>query len=113
MSVTVQGNNRYVFVMNGGQADNVVAYKLDAVTGSLTMDSKTWGPRPNWGYTGEIRADSSGSFVYTLGQLAQPGVPFLMTGYMIDQANGGLNPVPNAPYPAWQSKETVGIVVTQ
>jgi 6-phosphogluconolactonase len=112
-SVTVQGNNGYVLVMNGGQANNLVAYRFDAVTGGLTMDSKTWGPRPNWGYTGEIRADSSGSFVYTLGQLAQPGVPFLMTGYMIDQANGSLNLVPGAPYPAWQNNETVGITVTQ
>jgi hypothetical protein len=85
---------------------------LDAVTGGLTMDSKTWGPRGS-GYTGEIRADSSGSLVYTLNQLAQPGTPFQMIGYMIDQANGSLNLVPGAPYPAWQSNETVGITVTR
>lgn len=111
-SVTVQGNNGYVFVMNGGQANNVVAYRLDAVTGALTMDAKTWGPRPNWGYTGEIRADSSGSFVYSLGQLAEPGTPFLMTGYMIDQSDGSLNLVPGAPYPAWQNDQTIGIAVS-
>ncbi len=111
--VTVQGNNGYVFVMNGGQADNVVAYQLDAVTGALTMDSKTWGAGPSWGYTGEIRADSSGSFIYTLGQLGEPGDPFLMTGYMIDQGNGSLNPVPGAPYSAWQNNQTVGIRATR
>lgn len=112
-SVTVPGNNGYVFVQNQGQANNLVAYKLNAVTGALTMDSKTWGPYGTWGNTGEIRADLSGSFVYTLGQLAQPGTPFLMTGYMIDQANGSLNPVPNAPYPAWKGDPTTGIAVTQ
>jgi hypothetical protein len=90
----------------------VVAYQLDAVTGALTMDSKTWGPL-DWANSGEIRADSSGSFVYALGQLSKPGNPFLMTGYMIDQGNGSLNPVPGAPYPAWQNKETVGIAVTR
>ena len=111
-SVTVSGNNGFVIAQNQGDANNLVAYQLDAVTGGLTMESKTWGP-PNWGYTGEIRADSSGSFVYTLGQLAQPGVPFLMTGYMIDQSNGSLNPVPGAPYPTWQNNETTGIAITQ
>jgi 6-phosphogluconolactonase (cycloisomerase 2 family) len=111
-SVTVQGNNGFVYVENQGQADNLVAYQLDAVTGALTMDSKTWGPL-DWGNTGEIRADSSGSFVYTLGQLGQPGTPFLMTGYMIDQANGSLTPVPGAPYPTWKSDPTTGIAVTQ
>jgi len=89
-SVTVQGNNGFVFVQNQGQADNLVAYQLDAVTGALTMDSKTWGPL-DWANTGEIRADSSGSFVYALGQLIEPGTPFLMTGYMINQANGSGN----------------------
>jgi 6-phosphogluconolactonase len=111
-SVTVQGNNGYVFVQNQGQADNFVAYQFDAVTGALTMDSKTWGPL-DWENTGEIRADPSGSFVYTLGQLGEPGTPFLMMGYMIDQANGSLTPVPGAPYPTWNSDPAEGIVVTQ
>src|SRR5258708_1653666 len=111
-SVTVQGNNGFVFVQNEGQASNLVAYQLNAVTGALTMDGKTWGPL-NWANTGEIRADASGSFVYALGQLVQPGTPFRMTGYMINQAKGSLNPVPNAPYPTWNSDQTTGIAVTR
>jgi 6-phosphogluconolactonase (cycloisomerase 2 family) len=112
-SLTVQGNNASVFVLNRGQANNIVAYKFDSVTGALTMDSKTWPPSPTWGNTGEIRADSSGSFVYTLGQLGQPGTPFLMTGYMVDQSNGSLNQVPNAPYPTYENNNTNALVVTQ
>ncbi len=111
-SVTVSGNNGFVIAKNQGDANNLVTYQLDAVTGGLTMYSKTWGPRGS-SYTGEIRADSSGSLVYTLNQLSQPGTPFQMIGYMIDQANGSLNLVPGAPYPAWQSNETVGITVTR
>src|ERR1700734_1627573 len=97
----------------GGQAANIVAYQFDSVTGALTIDSKTWPPSPTWGYTGEIRADSSDSFIYTLGQLAQPGTPFLLTGYMIDQSNGSLNQVPHAPYPTYENNNTSALVVTQ
>lgn len=90
-----------------------MACQFDSVTGALTMNSKTWPPSPTWGYTSAIRADSSGSFVYTLGQPGQPGPPFLMTGNMIDQSNGSLNPVPNAPYPTYQNNNTSALVVTQ
>jgi 6-phosphogluconolactonase (cycloisomerase 2 family) len=113
ISVTVQANNNFVFVLNQGDADNLVAYQLDAVTGALTMDSKTWGPYSGWAFSGGIRADPSGSFVYTLGFLGQPQNPYLMTGYMIDLSNGSLTPVPNAPYPTWQNNYANGLVVTQ
>jgi hypothetical protein len=36
-----------------------------------------------------------------------------MTGNMIDQSNGSLNPVPNAPYPTYQNNNTSAPVVTQ
>jgi len=91
-----------------------VAYQFDSVNGAADDEQQDLRPRPpTWGYTGEIRADSSGSFVYTLGQPGQPGTPFLVTGYIIDQSNGGLNPVPNAPYPTYQNNNTSALVVTQ
>lgn len=113
-SVTVQSTNNYVFVLNGGQANNIVAYRLNSGTGALTMDAKTWGPYPDWGYAfaSVIRTDPSGSFVFALGQLGQPGTPFLIAGYMIDQSNGSLALVPNAPYPTYENNNTNALVIT-
>jgi hypothetical protein len=111
-SVTVSGNNGFVFAQNI-TSNNLARFKLNAVTGALTLEGTADPPYGASLVEDCVRADPSGSFVYALGYAGGNGA---VIGYSITQSDGTLIGTPGSPYPdkgTDSSAAVDGIAVTR
>ena len=97
ISVTVSANDRFVFVQNE-LISEVMSYKLDSSSGTLTLEEGNYGPYNSFSLSEDcIRADPSGTLVFALGY-DTPTQQGALMGWMVDQSNGSLAPVTGAPF---------------